>query len=302
MKSVCAVIVTYNRKELLVRNLRSLFKQTYPMNIIIYDNASTDGTYEYLSENDCLKSNVQYIKGEYNSGGAGGFYNGEIVAVDLGYDYIWLMDDDGYCLNEYTLERLMDVKLEGKNILNSFVSCKTNKLLCTFDLNGIKEYVILEQNSDKGLYLDYANPYNSTLIPRECFLECGYTDPKFFIYGDENDFMLKTKAKGYVWCTVLNSLYFHPVNRNEIKNYNILGLKKFSTMQQPIWKMYFETRNYAVIMQRYTNKKVSLKHYIGAVVRGLTYSDKRMKRVYYQLMAINDAKNNYLDRPPLFGK
>ena len=47
-----AVIVTYNRKELLLKNLKSLVSQNHSIDkIIIIDNASTDGTYDYLKDN-----------------------------------------------------------------------------------------------------------------------------------------------------------------------------------------------------------------------------------------------------------
>lgn len=46
---ITAVIVTYNRKELLGQNIEMLLKQTIPFDsIIIVDNCSTDGTFEYL--------------------------------------------------------------------------------------------------------------------------------------------------------------------------------------------------------------------------------------------------------------
>ena len=62
--------------------------------------------------------------------GAGGFRNGEIEAVKLAYDLIWLMDDDGYCVNEYTLEET--IKSYNKNkkiIINSYVLCDIEKKL-----------------------------------------------------------------------------------------------------------------------------------------------------------------------------
>ena len=47
--TVCAVVVTYNRKELLIKCLKSLLKQTTPLQaIIIIDNNSTDNTQELL--------------------------------------------------------------------------------------------------------------------------------------------------------------------------------------------------------------------------------------------------------------
>ena len=48
---LAAVIVTFNRKELLSENIRMLLKQTRPFDkIFVVDNCSTDGTPEYLKD------------------------------------------------------------------------------------------------------------------------------------------------------------------------------------------------------------------------------------------------------------
>ena len=48
---LAAVIVTFNRKNLLGENIRMLLKQTRPFDkIFVVDNCSTDGTPEYLAE------------------------------------------------------------------------------------------------------------------------------------------------------------------------------------------------------------------------------------------------------------
>ena len=48
---IAAVIVTYNRKELLAENINMLLKQTWPFDrIIIIDNCSSDGTEEFLQK------------------------------------------------------------------------------------------------------------------------------------------------------------------------------------------------------------------------------------------------------------
>ena len=50
--TVCAVVVTYNRKNLLLECLEALLKQTRPIDAMyIIDNFSSDGTPETLKEN-----------------------------------------------------------------------------------------------------------------------------------------------------------------------------------------------------------------------------------------------------------
>ena len=51
MKKIVAVVVTYNRKKLLKENLNALLNQSYKdFDILLIDNASTDGTKEYVKE------------------------------------------------------------------------------------------------------------------------------------------------------------------------------------------------------------------------------------------------------------
>jgi GT2 family glycosyltransferase len=89
---VCAVIVTYNRKELLKECLQAVLSQTRPPDhVLVVDNASTDGTAEMVRQ---AFPQVELLSLAENSGGAGGFYEGIKQAYAKGFDWLWLMDDD----------------------------------------------------------------------------------------------------------------------------------------------------------------------------------------------------------------
>ena len=72
---LAAVVVTYNRKQLLVECLRALLRQTVCIDrIFIINNASTDGTNEYLEEQGLLSyASINLENMNQNEGGAGGF-------------------------------------------------------------------------------------------------------------------------------------------------------------------------------------------------------------------------------------
>lgn len=58
MNRIVAVVVTCNRKEMLKQCVESLLLQTASCDVLIVDNASTDGTAEYLKT---LKKTLEYI-------------------------------------------------------------------------------------------------------------------------------------------------------------------------------------------------------------------------------------------------
>lgn len=93
---MAVVLVTYNRKILLVECLSAVLNQTRLVDkVFLIDNASTDGTYETLVEHRLLESErVEYIRNENNTGGAGGFSQGISLAAAEGYDWLWIIDDD----------------------------------------------------------------------------------------------------------------------------------------------------------------------------------------------------------------
>ena len=117
-ETVCAVVVTYNRKTLLLECLEALRKQTRPVDgIYIIDNASTDETPEVLKESGYIPElppselaepyeiehqisnlvngepiKIFYVRMHENTGGAGGFYEGVKRGYEKGYDWLWLMD------------------------------------------------------------------------------------------------------------------------------------------------------------------------------------------------------------------
>ena len=90
---VVAVVVAYNRRDLLVEALTALAAQTRALDaIVVMDNASTDGSADAaratLPQADILSLTT-------NTGGAGGFAAGIARALEEHQaDWVWLMDDD----------------------------------------------------------------------------------------------------------------------------------------------------------------------------------------------------------------
>lgn len=88
-----AIVVSYNRADLLKECLDGLAAQTTPLErVIVIDNGSTDHAVE-IARNHPVDADVHELAD--NLGGAGGFAAGVAWALDA-YDptWVWLMDDD----------------------------------------------------------------------------------------------------------------------------------------------------------------------------------------------------------------
>ncbi len=89
---VVAVVVTWNRRDLLEESLAALAAQTHPLTeVVVVDNASTDGTTDLLADR---YGHLDVLHLTENTGGAGGFAVGVERALAHDPDLVWLLDDD----------------------------------------------------------------------------------------------------------------------------------------------------------------------------------------------------------------
>ncbi len=151
---VAAVVVTYNRKELLVENIEALLAQSCSeiLDIIVVDNASSDGTATMMKKYD---DNVQvkYVNTGANLGGAGGFQYGIRYVAEHGYDYVWIMDDD--CIPTNTA---LEVLVNTDKQLNGNYGFLSSKVLW-------QDGTICKMNVQRKSIWKNVSEWNKTLVP-----------------------------------------------------------------------------------------------------------------------------------------
>ena len=211
-QSIAAIVVTYNRKELLKENINCLLSQRpKPPTIIVIDNHSTDGTKEMIQ--DLFSKDVDYCDTGANLGGAGGFSYGIRYAAEKGFDYIWVMDDD--CMpRETALSKLLaaDAELKGKyGFLSSKVLWRDGSI-CTMNLqrDTITHNV---QSLDTGLVSVVMASFVSLFIPTKIVRELGLPIKEFFIWTDDWEFTRRISRK-YPCYAVTDSVVVHKSKSN----------------------------------------------------------------------------------------
>lgn len=195
-KRIVAVVVTYNRKELLCECLDALLGQTVPVGrIVVVNNASTDGTLDLIAERGfATNSKVEILNLPNNVGGAGGFYAGMKLAREIDWcTGVWIMDDDtiptSTCLEELLKAASL---LKGRySFLASSVYGPNGEYMNvpTVDTRTSSSgYVDWYQYLKDGLVAVREATFVSLLINRKALESCGLPCKDFFIWGDDTEY------------------------------------------------------------------------------------------------------------------
>ena len=201
-KTVTAVVVTYNRIELLKECLEALIKseydkERYNLKICAVDNKSTDGTSEYLDEFSTGKEYISVFHMPENGGGAGGFSKGMKEACVAGCDYIWLMDDDTIVNND-SLQNL----LAAAELLNddfgflSSLALWTDGTPCKMNYHNVNKrwYDDKKLITEKMLRIDMAT-FVSFFIKADTVKELGLPFKEYFIWGDDTEYSARVSGE-----------------------------------------------------------------------------------------------------------
>lgn len=257
---IYALVVTYNRKALLIECLNSILAQIrMPDRVIVIDNASTDGTDELFCTGGMFDKPIfKYIKMNKNTGGAGGFYEG-IKKTYSECDFIWLMDDDTIP-NPHTLQGLCDSVEQVGNKGSFFASAVFGPDGEPMNLpvidnsatqNGYADWYF---NLDKKMVKIKSATFVSLLISSEAVKAVGLPLDWYFIWGDDTEYTLRlTKYYGPAFFTA-QSKVLH-------KRFNVKNLSIRDEENKNRINMYFYFyRNMLINKSAYESKK-SAKHF-----------------------------------------
>lgn len=308
MSKICAIVVTYNRYELLKECLKSLLEQTKPLDILLIDNNSTDKTDKSLKDDGFLENkNLFYKKLPKNIGGAGGFTEGIRWAMELKYEYMWLMDDDA----EPALDGLEKLLLHVKK--NSPYSAYASKLFIGTKQNHT---LSLSGYGHRG-YFDYYNPLPSfqkplkkedyetktslvdmasfvgILIPATSVSKIGLPRDDFFIHHDDVEYSLRLVKLGKILMVNKSHIYHKEKRQDEKILKKCCGFSKKRVRYDMLWIKYFGVRNSIYIALRYGKNPfiifTILWQYLILLKDIILFDDHKPKRIYFASSSVFDG-------------
>lgn len=212
---IVAVVVTFNRLGLLESLVERLGEVADLAEVLVIDNASTDGTAEWLAARTSTGTvPVRSRSLATNRGGAGGFHDGLAWAIDAGADLVWLMDDDGLpdvdCLSEL-LEHRDDLDFWGPLVVDE---SDADRLVFPIRLPGGARVVHAVDDVRRAAREDRIDgiviPFNGVLVTKELVERVGLPREEFFIWGDDHEYRLRAEEAGARVATVVTATVRHP--------------------------------------------------------------------------------------------
>lgn len=267
---VAAVVVTYNRSELLQKTLAALEAQSYaPARVLVIDNASTDDTQKVLRARE-NRVPLEVYRLAKNGGGAGGFYFGMKTAYEDGYDAFWVMDDDTLPRPDALLELVSKLQAASEFRGGAMPSYAASMVLWT-DGNACQmNYPTARWEWPQNLaahtpWIDLdCTSFVSCLVTREAVTECGLPHPEFFIWFDDAEYTYRL-AKWRSGIFVPDSIADHLTPENRAVFWGEVTEKNF-------WKYAHGARNQVstAIMLR---KPRILSDLVFGLLQGLRHCD-----------------------------
>jgi len=242
---VAIIILNWNGWRDTLVSVASCRKLTWlNFRIFVVDNASTDGSENFLRQ---ALQEVEIIQSGENLGFAGGNNIGIRRALELGADYIWLLNNDAVA-DSQALKRLVEamendprVGIAGSKI---FYHDEPRKIWFAGGMwkKGRLHWHQRGANRiDKGQFdepCEVGSVSGCSLLARSTTIEkIGLMDEKFFLYWEDTEWCARVNKEGYRVIFVPSSKVWHKVSA--------------STRQSSFSQYYYFTRNGFNFLRRY---------------------------------------------------
>jgi len=327
-ESVCAVIVTYNRKTLLLECLESLRKQTRPLQgIYLIDNASKDGTPELLLEKGYITEpppkelnepwekeftiqnltdgstiRFHYVRMHENTGGSGGFYEGVKRGSEKGYDWLWLMDDDAEPKEDALEEAAKYFHIDCVAVANLLLDRTTYQVLRHtrgyLDCSAFPGAIVkpLSPDSYEGretIKIDFAS-FVGILIKSKVISQIGYPKKEFFIYHDDVEYCIRLRSVGKILLVPKSIIFHKEAPKTGSIERRLLGRKLMRKKFNELRLAYYGIRNLVWLGKKCSENKFLfyyklVKNLFKQILVVIVIDDNKFKRIRFIINAYFDG-------------
>ncbi len=288
MKEIAVVICNWNKKDYVLNCIESVLASSYRnFDLIVVDNASTDGSTEAIKER--FGSQVILIENERNLGGAGGFNTGIRYGLERKYRYIHLLDNDVYVdkraleILHAKLESQSDLGIAGSIIYDMDHPATIQEMGSMIDWDTYHMKLNYQGHQDQGDIPDFIDcdyvPACSMMIRSSVLERIGGMDEQYFIYWDDIDLCHRVKREGNRISAFALSKVWH---------------KRGVAVRKDTFANYYVWRNRIHFFAKYCSSE-QMEHFVAAIFeewfRSLYFSDYKGQRssAHSIKLAVEDA-------------
>ena len=273
---VGVVVVTWNKKDFVLRLLDDLAAHPYPnWTVLVVDSHSSDGTLPAIAERHPW---VRLLPLPGNFGGSGGFNAGlREMLREPGLDYVWLLDNDvslepgALEVLVETLENRPDAGVAGSHMIQLDHDGVTNEIGGDVDLDLgrllLREHHTLARfHRDEISDVDYVAAC-SLLVRFSVLRQVGLWDD-FFLHYDDVDWCLRIRAAGHRVLACAASRIRH-----------------VSARAKPVtWVLYYDIRNMLHLRRRHVEFRPLRELSFLACLLYFNVRDELSGKGYYSLL------------------
>lgn len=202
MNRVLVIIVTYNGMRWLERCLSSVLSSTVPADIYLFDNASEDGSADFVKER---YPSVKLVRSNENLGFSKANNLGFEYAVKEGYDYVYLLNQDAWVMPD-TFENLLRGFGGGNWGILSPAQMRPD--LKTPDKRFNRHFHGTLEPTDEVQPVRFVMAAH-WMIPVRCLKETGFFSPAFTHYGEDNNYCDRMRFHGFGIGVVTSAVGVH---------------------------------------------------------------------------------------------
>ena len=307
---VVALVVTYNRRELLVGCLEAALAQTRPVErLFLVDNASTDGTPELLRERGLLdRPEIAYVRLDENMGSSGGFAEGVRIAREPESDWLWTMDDDSEPRPD-VLERLLAAPAAADP--GTVALCpKVVYADGTLDRNQRGDFrrrlrPLAGDDYQPGRELGFMS-FVGTLVRTSAARAIDPPKAEFFVWGDDVEYSLRLRRQGAIRLVPDAVMVHRRVSQSYMNRRGrfwnaVLPITTFPTPLERFWQNLCGLRNYIWMKREYEGQSAISAAGTTAqfVIKHLLYDDRPLRRIPWILRYARDGRRGrFRNIPP----
>lgn len=228
MPKTACYICNYNGKEYIENCIKSILEQieiNESFHLYMVDNASTDGSVEWVTVS--FGSDVRIIQNAKNLGGAGGFNTALNDALEKGYEYVILLDNDivveKKCIDNWVkyLDDHLDVGCVGAKIMimdrPEYIQEFGGQM--DFEKYDLKKnyWYELDQGTEDIIESDWVS--SCALIARvEAVKHTNLFPEENFLFWDDIEFTYQIKRAGYKVMSLASAKVYHKGKKKPINN------------------------------------------------------------------------------------